>query len=87
MSVTAVVTLYEGDERLAMVEIEGVPLPRKGEVVFLPDGPYRVQEIIHDGWSEGMVSASEILMEVTKATDYDGELLDRSNWVWSPEAE
>jgi len=71
MDVTAVVNLYKGDEKITTVELEGAPLPREGEVVYLESGPYRVHEVVHDGWQKDTVSAPEIILHVTDAPNYD----------------
>ena len=71
MDVTAVVNLYRGDEKITTVELEGAPLPREGEIVYLEDGPYRVHQVVHDGWARDTVSAPEVILQVTDAPNYD----------------
>lgn len=72
MGFTAVVHIFDGDEAISTVGLEGAPLPREGEIVNLRDGPYRVQQVVHNDWTGDTVTASEIVLEVTPAPDYDG---------------
>lgn len=72
MSVTAIVNVYKGEEAVTTVELEDAPLPQKDEIVYLSRGPYRVQQVIQDGWNKEVVDTPEIILKVTDADNYDG---------------
>ena len=75
----ALVNLYEGsscidvrfpEDKVSTVELIGAPLPREGELFHLEEGLFRVNEVMHDGWSADMVDCPEIIVAARRV---DGE--------------